>query len=428
MKLLKALSIYTLVGVIGAGINFFVMPILSHYLLPTDYGLLAIFNTYITILIPLVSISAYSLLSVNYFRQKDKSIFASQFTSIQVIPLFTTIILAIITWSSYGRFADDLELSGTSVKWGYIILFITFLSIYYEQFISFLVFQNKAGLFAVYSLLKVAVEVGLTFYFIIVRGWNWEGRMYSWLITSVIFFIIGFIYFFRQGFIKLPIRFNYIKEGIVFGSPLVLHDVGKFVVNQSDRLFIVKMVPNGLYEAGIYNIGYTVGTLVLIIVNSYFKFYTPFLMERLTELSEERKLQIVKMGYFYFLGCIIMVVGILVFTPLFFRYFIDPLYSNGARYVFWVALGYCFWGGYMLFSGFIFFYKRNRILGWLAVFNVVTNALFNYFFIQWFGALGAAYATALSFLLLMLIVAWIAQRIIPLPWSQFGKVRSIKLG
>ena len=132
MKLLKHLSIYTLVGVVGAGINFFVMPILSHYLLPADYGLLALFNTYITILIPLVSMTAYALLSVEFFKQKDKTVFASQFTSIQVIPFFTTLLLAVLVWSSYGSFADDLELSGTGVKWGYIMLGITFLSIYYR--------------------------------------------------------------------------------------------------------------------------------------------------------------------------------------------------------------------------------------------------------------------------------------------------------
>ena len=83
MKFLKQLSLYTLVGVIGAGINFFVMPVLSHYLLPSDYGLLALFNTYITILIPVVSISAYALLSVDYFKQKDKNVFENQDPSLQ---------------------------------------------------------------------------------------------------------------------------------------------------------------------------------------------------------------------------------------------------------------------------------------------------------------------------------------------------------
>ncbi len=426
MKFIKHLSLYTLVGVIGAGINFFIMPVLSHYLIPSDYGLLSLFNTYITILIPVVSISAYSLLSVDYFKQTDKSIYASQFTSIQIIPIFNTALLAIFAWIFYGRFADDLELKGAGVQWGYIILALTLFSIYYEQFIQFLIIQKKAGAFAFFSLTKVSIEISLTFYFIVQKGWAWEGRMYSWLIVSVLFFIIAFIYFYRQGMIKGKIQLHYIREGIVFGGPLVLHGIGKLVVNQSDRLFIAKMVPNGISEAGIYSVGYTVGSLVLVAVNAFFNFYTPFLMERLSNLNDERKLQIVKMGYWYIMGCAGLLMFILIFTPILFTYFIDPVYLPGLKYVFWVSLGYCFWGAYMFFSGFIFYLKRSRVLGWLAVFNVTSNLLFNYFCIKWFGAIGAAYATALSFFLLMVVVAYIAQKLMPMPWRNLMEVKAVR--
>lgn len=427
MKLLKQLSLYTLVGVFGAGVNFFVMPVLSHYLLPADYGLLSLFNTYITILMPLVSISAYNLLSVDYFKQKSPQTFGSQFTSIQIIPLVTTVFLLLLTWASFDRFAPLLELQGMSRIWGYIMLVITLLSIYFEQFLAFLVIQKKAVAYAGYVIAKVCIEVSLTFYFIIVRHMGWEGRMYSWIITSTIYFILGMIYFSRQGFVRGPIRWQYIREGIVFGSPLILHGIGKFVVNQSDRLFIVKMVPNGLDAAGIYNIGYTVGSLVLIFVNAFSNFYTPYLMERLADINEERKLQIVKMGYIYLVACIGVLLGILVLSPILFNYFIDRKYHDGLYYVFWVALGYCFWGGYMFFSGFVFYFKRNRILAWLSIFNVVTNILFNIYFIRIFGPLGAAYATALSFFLLFLLIAYITQKMAPMPWMSYRKIRSIKL-
>jgi O-antigen/teichoic acid export membrane protein len=425
MKILKQLSLYTMVGVIGAGINFFIMPILSHYLKPADYGLLSLFNTYVTILMPIVSVSAYSLLNVDYFKQKNKTVFAQQFTSIQLIPIFNTALLGILTWLFYGNFVDDLELAGTGIRWGYIMLLLTLLNIFVEQFIQFLVLQKKPGMFVIFSLLKVSVELSLTFYFIVFRGWNWEGRMYSWLITSVLFFLLGFIYFYRIGYIQAPVKWQYIREGLVFGAPLVLHGVGKFVVNQSDRLFIVKMV--SLAEAGIYNIGYTVGTLVMVAIAAFFNFYTPFLMERLSNLQGNSKLQIVKMNYFYIIGCLAMLLLVMVFSRVLFNYFIDKRYMGGVKYVFWVALGYCFWGGYMLFSGFIFFTKKNRILAWLALFNVLTNLLFNYYFITWFGALGAAYATALSFFLLLVIVAIIAHRLVPLPWKEFKQVRAVSL-
>lgn len=425
MKFVKHLSLYTAVGVISAGINFFIMPLLSHYLSPGDYGTLALFNTYVTILLPIVSISATSLLSVEYFRQKSRKVFSDQFVSIQLIPLINTLILAILVSIFYGNIADELELTGTSTIWGFVILVVALLAIYYDQVVQFLILQKKARLYAYYSLLRVGVEVALTFYFIVLEGSNWEGRMYSWLISSFVFTIIGFFYFKKQGLLDGKVRIQYIREGIRFGAPLVLHGIGKFVVNQSDRLFIVKMV--SLEEAGIYNIGYTVGSLVMIVVNGFFGFYSPFLMENLSDLNENRKLQIVKMNYYYISGTLFLLLLILLLTPLFFKYFIDHRYINGVKYVFWVALGYCFWGAYMLFSGIIFYLKKSNILGWLSIFNVATNLILNYYFIKLFGAIGAAYATAVSFFMLMALVAWIAHKLLPLPWLNFSKLKSVRL-
>jgi len=425
MKFIKQISIYTFVGLFGAAINFFVMPVLSHYLSPADYGLLSLFNTYITILIPLVSLSAYSLLNVDYFRERNKNIFASKFISIQTVPLATTIVLSLFACFFYKPLANSLELKGTGTGWGLIMLLITFLTIYYEQFFQFLILQKKAFLFAAYTIIKVLIEVGLTFYFVLGKKYGWEGRIYSWLIATSLFFIIGAIYFYKQDFLKGSFKLKYILEGIQFGSPLILHSLGKFVVNQSDRIFIAKMI--SIDEAGIYSIGYTVGSLIMILVNAYFNFYTPFLMERLINITYERKLQIVKMSYLYGISCLVVLVLIIFLTPVFFKLFIAKNYFEGVRYVFWIALGYCFWGGYMLFSGFIFFFKKNKILGWLSVFNIVTNLLFNYLFIKKFGAIGAAYATALSFFLLMVIIVFIVQRLFPMPWTNFRQVKAISL-
>jgi O-antigen/teichoic acid export membrane protein len=425
MKFIKQLSLYTLVGVIGAGINFFVMPVLSHYLSPSDYGTLSLFNTYITILIPLVSLSANSLLNVEFFKEKNKQSFAARFSSTQVVPFITALILAVLVWQFFNQVDGAMELDGIGRKWGYILVAISFFTIYSDQFSVFLILSKKAREFAFFNVLKICIEVSLTLYFVIGRNWDWQGRIYSSLITTSVFFCFSLIYFYRQGFIRTVIRLQYIKEGLIFGAPLILHELGKFVVNQSDRLFIAKMV--SLSEAGIYNIGYTVGSMVMVIINAYFNYYSPYLMERLSNLTEERKMQIVKMSYLYAVGCVIMLLGILLFSSLFFQWFIDSRYASGEIYVFWVALGYCFWGTYMLFTGFVSFYKRTRILGWLALFNILTNIIFNYFFINYFGAIGAAYATALSFLLLSIFIGYKANQLVSLPWFDFKKIKAVEI-
>ncbi len=395
MKFLKQISLYTFAGFFGAGINFFIMPVLSHHLTPFDYGLISIFNTYVTILIPLVGLVASGLLSVEYFRTKDQNEFASKFVSVQLIPVVPFILLSLFFYFSYYTIDDALELNNTHRAWGLVITFLALATIYVETFLSFLVIQKKAKAYAFFNVVRVLVEVAITIWLVVVKKWGWEGRLYAWLITSTIFLSISFIYFKKEGFLKGRAEWSLMKKGILFGLPLILHTVGKFVINQSDRLFIAKMI--SLDKAGIYNLGYTVGSLILIIINAFFNFYTPFLMERLSSIDEEKKLQIVKMSYLFGIGALGILLIISILTPYFFTYLIDKRYETAGQYVFWVGLGYVFWGGYMLFALYIYYFKRNRILGWLAVLNVVINLLFNYWFISLFGAIGSAYATALSF-------------------------------
>ena len=60
--------------------------------------------------------------------------------------------------------------------------------------------------------------------------------------------------------------------------------IGKFVINQSDRLFLAKMV--SVEEMGIYSVGYQVGTIVLILVTAFSNFFSPFLFPNYPFLSD----------------------------------------------------------------------------------------------------------------------------------------------
>ncbi len=204
------------------------------------------------------------------------------------------------------------------------------------------------------------------------------------------------------------------KISILFGLPLILHVVGKFVINQSDRIFITKMV--SLEEAGIYNIGYQVGTIMLIVVGAAGNFIQPFLYERLANLTKEAKSQIVRLSYGVIAAFCVILIAITLATPTFFATLIDESYARGTVYVFWVGLSYFFWGVYLVFSSYIFYSGKTKILGWLALVNVVFNLVFNYFLIQLYGPLGAAYATCLSYFIVCVVIVYMANRLYPLPW------------
>ena len=413
MRLLKSLSLYTLINFLGAGVNFFLMPVLSHYLSPADYGITSIINTFVTLLYPIVGFLAFGIITVDYYKIKDPKEFASLFSSLQVIPVIPALTLAVIGFLLYGSISPLLELPAKDTWVVPVIFLLSICTIYIETGNAYLIIARKAKLYAIFTVLRLVTETTLSLYFVVHLKQGWEGRIFSWLITSVVFAVVYFIYFYNEGLLTLRIKKIYIVQSLAYGIPLIPHAIGKFVINQSDRLFIAKMI--SIDEAGIYNVGYTVGMVFMIFANSLSNVFTPFVMERLSDLDEQKKMELTKMSYNFILALIGALIALNLFAPVFFR-LVDHRYNSGLSYVFWVSLGYFFWGCYLLFAGYIFFYRKNKILAILSIVNVVTNIAFNYYFIKLFGGIGAAYATALSFFIILMAVIVQSNRLVHLPW------------
>jgi O-antigen/teichoic acid export membrane protein len=141
-------------------------------------------------------------------------------------------------------------------------------------------------------------------------------------------------------------------------------------------------------------------------------------MERLANPTEKNKNEIVRTTYILLLAFLVILIISSLAAPLFFRLLVDPRYLGAVKYVFWVGLSYFFWGVYILFTGYIFYTKKTGFLGTLAILNIVLNLVLNYYLIQYFGALGAAYATCISFFVIAVLVVWKAVRLFDLPWLE----------
>ncbi|MBS1620045.1 MAG: oligosaccharide flippase family protein [Bacteroidetes bacterium] len=422
MKSLRQFSIYTLVGFIGAGVNFFLMPYLTHFLHTWEYGVLSMVNSFVTILIPLVGLSVAGYANVEYYklRNKDRKEFASVFSTVQLIPVLPFIFILLLTILLAHPIAVFLEIPTAQSYWIPLSTLLAVLTIYYETLIGFNIIEQKPGTYTFFVLVKLAIEVSLTIYFITVLDYGWEGRLLAWVIASAVLFIASFAYFNKLGLLTRKIKKKYRLAALSFGLPLILHVIGKFVINYSDRVFITKMV--SIDEAGIYNIGYQVGMLILLFVTAVSNFISPYIFERLADISKEKEIQLVRTSYIIIVGLLLTLLCLTILAPLFFKYMVDPSYAEGVRYVFWTGLSYFFWGVYIIFTGFIFYYKKTKVLGYLAIVNVILNIGLNYLLILRFGAIGAVYATCISFFVVMLVVIWQSNKLIQLPWFDFKAI------
>ncbi|AKQ44798.1 hypothetical protein TH63_02805 [Rufibacter radiotolerans] len=369
---------------------------------------------------PLIGLVASGIISVEFFKIQDKKEFASFFTSVQLIPIIPFVFFLVISFLFGGYLSRLLEIPTEFSNYLFLIPLIAILTIYIESYLAYLVVKKSAYHYLVVNIVKSSVEIGLTLLFVVYFDMGWFGRILSWLIASLLFTFVASIYFYKEDLFSLKVTKKYVMAGVWFGLPLILHTLGKFVINQSDRIFIAKMV--NVDEVGVYNIAYQLASILLIFVSAFSNLYVPYLYERLADFNKKTEKEILQISYLY---TVILIAGTVIITfgsRFLFGWFIDVKFIGAIPYIFWISFSYFLWGMYALFSAYIYYFNKNKYLAYLSFINVITNIAFNYIFIKQFGALGAAYATCLSYFITLVMIIFFATRLVSISWFNVGFV------
>jgi O-antigen/teichoic acid export membrane protein len=189
------------------------------------------------------------------------------------------------------------------------------------------------------------------------------------------------------------------------------------MITMIDRVFITNMV--GIDETGIYTVGYQVGMIVGVVSLSINKAWTPWLYEKLNDGSESAKKKIIKLTYIIFVAIICFSLVLSVLAPWFMKYLVGENFDNATGYIIWIAFGYTFNGMYFMVAGYIFYEEKTHLLSWMTFMAAGLNMILNYFFILKYGAIGAAYATGLTYFFHFLLTWYLASRVYKMPWFSF---------
>ena len=142
MRLLKQISVYSFVGFFHSGISFLLMPYLSHFIDPAGYGILSMVNSMVTILVPLIGLTATGLIYIEYYQCKDKKEFARIFSSIQSITLLPAVFFFILTLAFPTALSNLFEIPPEKSYWLTISVVIALLSIYFESLLLFNIYEQ----------------------------------------------------------------------------------------------------------------------------------------------------------------------------------------------------------------------------------------------------------------------------------------------
>ncbi len=410
MQVIKNSFIYLGSSMINKLIPFLLLPVLTAYLTPGEYGLLSIYMIFITLYGAFVGMNMHINVSKEFFRV-SKPHLALYIGNMLIILGVSLLIYTALTL--VGIQCSD-TLFSIPTQWLLLLPFIATAMMVYNIHTSLLRNEAKAYIFGMIEIGNSAVTMAVTLLFLLLWAYGWYAQIIGIALSYTLFAILGIVYMYRNGYIALRFDGLKIRSILAVSLPLVPHVLGSVVITMSDRIFIERMV--SLEAVGIYSVGYMFGMVVLLFTDAFMKAWSPWFFKSMVESTQEKKQFIVRYTYMYIIAVFILAILISLVGMFLLPYVVNAEFYDAKAYILWVALGYAVHGIYKIFFPYLVHLSKTSFLALSTLVAALLNLLFNYLLINAFGTIGAAYATIIAFLASAALVFWYQSRYISMPW------------
>jgi O-antigen/teichoic acid export membrane protein len=421
INLLKSFSTFAFFNVLNAAIPFFLLPVLTKYLSPADYGIFTNIDVFGRFTLPFIVLGINAAINTAYFRM-EKSNLPLYISSGVFLSLISTTILFALFFSFSSAIEKYLQIP---IQWLMIIPIYCFLQGITQILLGILQVSKQSLRYGIYQVFMTTFNFSFSVFLIVHFKLNWSGRLLGIVTTYFIFASVAIVYLYRAKLLIFKISKNYIKDLLWFGVPLLPHLLAGPLIQFSDRFFITTYAGNSW--TGIYNVAYQIGTSITLITVAFNQAWVPFLYEQLGNADIIKKTRLVKQSYLLMLAFIALAAILFIFTPLIFHWFIGPQFIQSKSFVFIISMGSVFCGFYFLVTNYIFYEKKTYILSWITISNGILSVLLNMFLVRKFGALGAAYTFLITNAFLFFSVWILSNKVYPMPWFYFLKKNKLNI-
>jgi O-antigen/teichoic acid export membrane protein len=411
-RLFKHTAIYGLGNVLNKAVGFVLIPFYTHYLTPGDYGTLELLDLS-TALVGLLLNIWMNASVVRYYHDYDDRKNRREVVSTALVA--TSVVAACV--SSAGLFCakgvSRLVLKSPAFySYVWLVSFTLFFSCLNSVSWSYLRARQRSALIVIANCVSLVMTLTLNIYFIAVLKTGLVGILYSGLISNAL--VTTGLTVMTVKEVGLGFNFAKLKALAVFGLPLIVTSAAAFVLNFSDRFFLQRY--STISTVGIYALGYKFGFMLSFLV------IQPFMMiwgARMYEVARRGDAgeTFSRLFAYFFLVLTAAALGLSVAIKDVIAVIAAPQFHEAYRIVPVVALAYLCYGMSYYFQTGIFVQKRTMYLAIIGLASAGANLLLNFLLIPHYGAMGAAWATVLSFLLMAVLTYISSQSVYRIPYS-----------
>lgn len=410
-KLFKNSFVYVLGDVLNKSVPFFMLPILTRYLTPEDYGIISVFSVLVSVLAVFTGLSIHGAINVNFFRmQKDElKVFIG---NCLIILNLSTLIVFLAAYLLHPIIFERLALE---IEWLIVAVVLAFAQFLTTINLLLWMAEQRPKPYSMYQISQTFTVTALSLLLIVGFGMNWEGQLLATAIGTLLFSVISFRFIIKRGYLILQPNKEHIRDALRFGVPLIPHALAGWVKTGADRVVLMSVL--GATATGIYAVGYQIGMIISVLVTAFNKAWSPYLYKILSNKpTVEKKKKIVQFTYIYFIGILLFAVCFSYLAKLLIPYFLGEEFTDSMGYVLYFSISFAFQGMYFMVTNYIFYVKKTHVLAYVTFSTAILHVGLLYLLIKINGAIGAAQASVISFMVTF-VVAWLlTNRIYEMPW------------
>lgn len=407
-------TIYAATGVLQRGLQFMLLPLYTHYLAPSAYGVLAIVTAVNGVLSIFFTLGLTSAVTRFYFEYQDQPALLARFWG--TILVFVMALSAILA-GALLLVGDTLlrPFIGEVQFWPFVALGVmaTFFQPFFLTFLAVLQMRNQALRYAAVSLANFALTVGLTIFLVVQMGWGARGPLMATLAASVVFFAVS-LWMLRDN-LRLCLDWGHLKQALRYSLSLVPHSVSAQLTAFSDRLVLNHYL--GSASTGLYSVGAMLALIVEVCAQSVNRAYVPLTMAALKrgtadDMDQIRTVGTLFVGVFCLLGT-----AVAALAPELLRLLASPAYAAAAAIVPLLVFACTANAFYFLFVNILFYDQRAvRMIPVGTASGAVISVGLLLVLVPSFGMAGAAWAALASQIMATVLIAAIARKYEPVRW------------
>jgi O-antigen/teichoic acid export membrane protein len=404
-SLFKDSFIYGTADLIQKGISFLLLPLYTRYLNPDDYGLLAILIIITTLFTPLASLGLPNAIFRDFIKE-SRSNEKSLFTGFVTIIISATVLLSLLYFFSEQLSFRIFGYEDTNYLY---YIRVTLITSFFTCLLSIpktlIRAQRKAKLSSILSLIHVLLSISLSVLFVVFMDMKVLGVIYSTCITTFISLVINYLIIMRK--VKYHFSFLHLKKMLSYSLPFVPSRIqgvgiiyfGQYLINNN----------LGLIELGLYSIAIKFCMPFNLLIQAIQKAWVPlkFHIHNKSNLPSNDISEIVTINIliYSFIWLNISIWGNVLIS------FLTPAqYHTSSKLVPYIAFIYFSNSLYYSASSGFGITNNTKKLPLINFFGLISLIISSQFLIIYYGSIGVAISTSLSWLVMTIAIYNISQK------------------